>query len=134
MSAFVSPAAQLLGRILLSIIFILGAIGKLGAMDATIAYIGQGGLPVPQLAYWVSIAVELGGGLLVLFGFQTRLAGLMLAGWCVITGVLFHYHPGDQAQMINYMKNLAMAGGFLQLFAVGGGAWSVDALLRRRTA
>ena len=133
MSASLASAAQLLGRILLSIIFIVGGLGKLGAHNATVGYIGSGGLPMPELAYWVSVVVELGGGLLVLFGFQARLSALMLAGWCVVTGVIFHYHPGDQGQMINYMKNLAIAGGFLQIFAVGAGAWSVDALLRRRT-
>lgn len=130
----VIAAAQLLGRLLLSIIFILGGVGKLSAPGPTIAYIGAGGLPFPDLAYYVAVAVELGGGLLILFGFQTRLAAIVLAGWCVVTGVIFHFHPGDQGQMINYMKNLAMAGGFLQLFAVGAGAWSVDTLLRRRTA
>lgn len=134
MLSFVSPAAQLLGRILLSIIFITGGLGKLAAAGPTIAYIGSHGLPFPELAYYVSVIVELGGGLLVLFGFQARLAALVLAGWCVVTGVLFHYHPGDQGQMINYYKNLAMAGGFLQLLALGAGAWSVDALLRRRSA
>jgi putative oxidoreductase len=134
MSSFVPSAAQLLGRILLSIIFILGGIAKLTAPGPTIASIGASGLPVPELAYYVSVLVELGGGLLILFGFQTRLAALVLAAWCVVTGVIFHYHPGDQGQMIHYMKNLAMAGGFLQLFVAGAGAWSVDALLRRKAA
>ncbi len=134
MPIFLSPAAQLLGRILLAVIFIMGGYGKLGAPGPTMGYIASGGLPYPELAYWVSVVVELGGGLAILLGVQTRFAALVLAGWCIVTGVLFHYQPGVAAQMINFTKNLAIAGGFLQLVAVGAGAWSVDALMRRRSA
>ncbi len=132
MSPTIAAAAQLLGRVLLSIIFIMAGWGKISAPDATIAYIASHGLPIPQVAYYVDLVIEFGGGLAILLGLQTRFSALVLAGFCVVTGVIFHYHPGDQGQMINYLKNLAMAGGFLQLFAVGGGAWSLDAMIIAR--
>lgn len=133
MSLFISPATQLLGRILLAAIFIIGGYGKLGAPGPTTAYIASVGLPSPQLAYWVSVIVELGGGLAILLGVQTRFVALILAAWCIVTGFLFHYQPGVAGQMINFNKNLAIAGGLLQLVAMGAGAWSLDALLSRRT-
>ncbi len=132
MSPFVSAAAQLLGRGLLSIIFIIGGLGKIAAPGPTIGYITSSGLPYPELAYYASVVIELGGGLAILFGLQTRLVGPALALFCVVTGLVFHFHPGNAGQMTHYLKNLAMAGGFLQLFALGGGLYSVDALLRRR--
>ncbi|MDR3500859.1 MAG: DoxX family protein [Parvibaculum sp.] len=115
-----------LGRVLLCFIFLLAGYGKATAPQGTIEYIASHGLPLPQIAYAVALAVELGCGLLVLVGYQARLAALVLAGFCIVTGIVFHYQPGDQAQMINFMKNLAMAGGFLQIVAHGAGALSVD--------
>ncbi len=82
------------------------------------------------------ILTELGGGILILIGFQTRLASILLAGFCVISGYLFHFLAvtgdpanamADMTNQIMFMKNLAIAGGFLALFASGAGAWSVDA-------
>jgi putative oxidoreductase len=111
----------------------MGGLHKIQAPGPTIDYITAGGLPFPTLAYGVSVLVEFGGGLAILLGFQTRLAGLVLAVFCVVTGVMFHFHPENPGQMINYWKNISMAGGFLQLFALGGGAFAVDALLRRKS-
>lgn len=115
-----------LGRVLLCFIFLIAGFGKATAPQGTIDYIASHGLPLPQVAYAVALAVELGCGLLVLVGYQARLAALVLAGFCIVTGIAFHYQPGDQAQMINFMKNLAMAGGFLQIVAHGAGALSID--------
>lgn len=115
-----------LGRVLLCFIFLLAGYGKATAPQGTIEYIASHGLPLPQVAYAVALAVELGCGLLVLIGYQARLAALVLAGFCIVTGIAFHYQPADQAQMINFMKNLAMAGGFLQIVAHGAGALSID--------
>jgi putative oxidoreductase len=132
MPPITSAAAQALGRLLMSVIFILSGYAKLNAPEATQAYLQHLDLPLPQLAYYLTVAVEFGGGLLMLIGLQTRLVALVLAAWCIATGLLVHFHPGDQAQMTHYFKNLAMCGGFLQLFAVGGGAWSLDAVVGRR--
>jgi putative oxidoreductase len=84
------------------------------------------GLPVPGGAYAVALLVEIGAGIAFLIGWKARTAALVLAIWCVATGFVAHYHPGDQGQMINFMKNLCMAGGFLQVVAYGAGKFSVD--------
>ncbi|HUD50824.1 DoxX family protein [Parvibaculum sp.] len=120
------PLAAPLGRVLLSLIFLIAGAGKLAAPAATIAYIGSHGLPLPQVAYALSLIVEIGGGLLILVGYQARVAGFVLAGFCIVTGFAFHNDFADQAQFINFMKNLAMAGGFLQIVAHGAGGFSID--------
>lgn len=132
MNPFIAAAAQLLGRFLMSAIFIQGGLGKLASPGATMDYIASAGLPNPQIALYASIAVELGRGILILLGVLTRPVAFIMAGFCLVTGALFHYHPDDVNQMTNLMKNICMAGGFLQLFAVGAGALSVDALMFRR--
>ena len=79
-----------------------------------------------------AIAVEVVGGVLVLLGYYTRAAALALAAFCVATAVLFHTKLGDRNQLLHFEKDLAIAGGFLVLFARGAGAWAIDALAKRR--
>ena len=116
----------------MAIIFIRGGLGKIGAHEQTVAAIAKDGFPLPALAYWVALAVEFLGGLAVLVGFQARLAGLALAAFCLATAVQVHFDPAVPMQMVNFYKNVCMAGGFLQLFALGAGGWSVDARMSRR--
>ena len=78
-------------------------------------------LPMVGGAYELTILVELLGGILLLVGFRPRVIALVLAAWCVATAFTAHYHRGDTAQMIHFMKNLCMAGGFLQIAAFGAG-------------
>lgn len=115
----------LAARVLLSAIFLQAGFHKLVGASATIAHLTKLGLPMPPAAWAVTVAVELGGGLLILAGYRTRLAAPLLAAFCVATGFLVHYHPGDTNQMIHFMKNLAIAGGFLQLAATGPGRLSL---------
>jgi putative oxidoreductase len=110
----------------MSVIFLLSGFQKLTAFTGTAAYMASRGLPMPDLAALVAIVVECVGGLLVLVGYQTRVVGLVLAGWCIATALVAHTNFSDANQMIHFLKNLAMAGGFLQLLAFGGGAWSAD--------
>ena len=124
------PAAALLGRLLLSAIFLHEAFGKLGAYTMAVAYMEAFGVPGRLLP--LAIGFELVCGLLILFGCKTRTAGLLLAGFCVATAILFHARFGDRNQLLHFEKDLAIAGGFLVLFAQGGGAWSIDALLKRK--
>ena len=119
-------ALALLGRILVATIFVMGGIGKLAAPGATQGYIASVGLPVPLLAYIVALVVELGGGLLLLVGYRTRIAATVLAAFCVFTALVFHHALGDQNQMIHFLKNFAMAGGLLQLAAFGSSRFSLD--------
>jgi putative oxidoreductase len=114
-------ALPLIGRILIATIFIMGGIGKLAAPGATQGYIAAMGLPAPLLAYIVALAIELGGGVLLLVGYRTKIVAAVLAGFCVVTALVFHHALGDQNQMIHFLKNLAMAGGLLQIVAFGPG-------------
>ncbi|MCW3475330.1 DoxX family protein [Limobrevibacterium gyesilva] len=132
MSRTQTDMVALLGRILMSVIFINGGLNKLMAPAGTIKYIAASGLPMPEAAYAVAVLVELGGGLAILLGFRVLWAALALAGFCLVTATAVHYVPGDRGQMINFWKNLTMAGGFLQLAALGGGGWSIDAFRARR--
>ena len=122
-------AAVLVGRVLLALIFITSGFSKITGYAGTVGYMEKVG--VPGIFLPLVILTEFGGGLCILLGFQTRIAAILLAGFCVISGVLFHYQPGDQGQMVNFLKNLTIAGGFLALFANGAGAFSLDRLFSK---
>ncbi len=119
-------AIILLARLLMAHIFVLAGLSKLGASYAsTGGYMQAMGVPAQLLP--LVIALEIGGGLALVLGLFTRWAALALAGFSVASAVIFHTNFGDQAQMILFMKNLAMAGGLLMLFVHGAGGWSLDA-------
>ncbi|MFY0727259.1 DoxX family protein [Pseudomonas sp. NFX15] len=120
-------SASLIGRILLSAIFILSGFSKLAAPAMMIGYIGSVGLPLPQLALAVAIIVEIGGGLALIAGYRTRTVAAVLAVFSVFTALAFHNALGDQNQFIHFFKNIAMAGGLLQVVAFGAGRFSLDA-------
>lgn len=117
---------SVIARILLASIFIVSGIGKLFAPEATIGYIASTGLPFAGAGLALAIAVELGGGLLLALGVKTRIVALALALFSVVTALVFHNAFGDQNQMIHFLKNIAMAGGLLQVAAFEAGAYSVD--------
>lgn len=117
----------LIGRVLMSIIFIMAGISKLGAVAGTAGYMASMGIPLPNITVWLVIALELLGGVAILLGFFTRYVAWALTAFCVASGYLGHFQPEDQMQMISFMKNLAMAGGFLVLATSGAGSFSIDA-------
>jgi len=120
-------AATLVGRILMCVIFVLGGWGKLMGPAATQAMFASHSLPLPEAAWVLAVVVELGGGLALLFGLFTRPVGLVLAVWSIATALIAHTNFADRMQEINFLKNMAMAGGFLYVAAFGAGAWSLDA-------
>lgn len=120
--------ALLAGRVLIAIPFLLGGYNKIGGYAGTQKYMEAFG--VPGILLPLVILFELGAGLLLVAGFQTRLTALALAGFTLVAGVIFHGKIGDPVQGIMFFKNVAMAGGMLALFVAGAGAHSVDA--RRR--
>src|SRR5216683_5313684 len=128
----VTAAAALAGRLLLAALFLHEAFGKLAAYSAALGYMRAFGVPGQLLP--LAIAVELGCGVLILCGYHTRAAALLLAGFCLVTAVLFHTKFGDRNQLLHFEKDLAIAGGLLVLFAHGGGAWALDALRAPRIA
>lgn len=117
--------AMAAARLLLSLVFLLSGLGKLGALDGTRAYMEATGVPGGLL--WPTIAFEVGAGLLVMLGYRTRIVAALLSGFCVASAALFHHNFADQIEMIMFLKNLSMAGGFLLLAAVGPGLFSLDA-------
>ena len=114
------------GRLLIGLPFAMSGLSKLGAYAATTGLISAVGLPFPPLAFAVAVAVELGGGLLLIAGYQTRAVALGLAVFSIATAVSFHSNFADQNQMIHFLKNVMMAGGLLQIAAFGAGALSLD--------
>jgi putative oxidoreductase len=126
--------ATLVGRILMSLLFILGGWGKLMGPAATQAMFAKQGLPMVEAAWLLAVVVELGGGVALLFGLFTRPVGLILAIWCVVTALVAHTNFADRAQEINFLKNMGIAGGFLYVAVFGGRAWSLDAWLFRSRA
>ena len=123
MNTFQSLAAPA-GRTLISLIFVTSGISKLGNFAGTQGYMESVG--VPGILLPIVIAVELLGGLAIILGWHTRIAAFLLAGFSMTSAVLFHANFGDQMQMIMFMKNLALAGGFLMLVALGAGPWSIN--------
>lgn len=121
-----ADASALVGRIAIAAIFILSGISKLTAPAATIGYIQSVGLPFPILALGAAVLVEIFGSLLLVAGYRTRLVAAGMAVFTIATALAFHNNLADQNQFIHFFKNVAMAGGLLQIVAFGGGRLSLD--------
>jgi putative oxidoreductase len=122
-----AAALPLVGRIGLAAIFLLSGFSKLAAPAATMGYIQSAGLPLPQVAFGIAALIEVGGGLALVLGFRTRIVAAILAAFAIVTAFAFHHDLADQGQFINFWKNVAMAGGLLQVVAFGAGRFSLDA-------
>ena len=122
------PYADLIGRVMIAVLFVLSGWGKIGGYAGTQGYMQAAGVPGSLLP--LVILVELGGGIAIVAGFQTRVVALLLAGFSVVAALLFHT-GADQLQQIMFLKNLGLAGGFLFLVANGAGRLSVDRLQKR---
>jgi putative oxidoreductase len=125
----------LIGRILIALLFVPAGFGKIAGFAGTVGYIASTGVPLPEVAAAISILVELGLGLLLLLGFQTRWAALGIALFTLVITFIFHNYwavPPEQVMMqkLNFFKNLAIIGGLLGIAAWGAGAWSVDGKLK----
>ncbi len=121
-----------LGRLMLALIFVLGGLMKLGDPAGTGQYMATVGLS-PALAIPAGL-FELIGGLCIALGIFTRLWAFLLAGFCLVTALLFHRNFADPMQATMALKNIAMAGGFLCLFAYNQASWSFDSYRARRKA
>ena len=119
-----------IGRLFLSMIFIFSGFTKITGYAATQGYMESMG--VPGMLLPLVIAVELFGGLAILFGFKARFVAILLVGFNIISALLFHQFWIDESQMNPFMKNIAMAGGFLMIFAHGAGVYSIDNNNHRR--
>jgi putative oxidoreductase len=119
-----NPYFGLTGRVLLAMAFVVAGYGKIGGYAGTQGYMESFG--VPGLLLPLVIVLELGGGLAIIAGWQTRSMAILLAGFCLLTAFVFHLDFADRMQSILFMKNLSMAGGFLVLAAFGPGALALD--------
>jgi putative oxidoreductase len=122
----------LLARIFGSAVFIVFGWAKVMAGAGLAGSMAKHDLPFPMLAAIVTDVVELGGGLLLLFGLFTRPAAGVLAVWCVATALVAHADWSNPANKVNFLKNMAMTGGYIAIATLGAGELSLDAMLRRR--
>jgi putative oxidoreductase len=121
----------LTGRILIALIFVLSGFGKVTGFEGTVGYIAGKGLPLPQLFAIGAIIIELGGGLMLVFGWRARWAAAALLVFTAFAALIFHNFwavPPDQAQnqMIHFMKNISMMGGLLYVLVHGSGPLSLS--------
>lgn len=128
-----APTIAAVGRILIAVVFLMSGLSKLAAPAATIGYIASVGLPLPTVGFLIALAAEIGGGLLLLVGFQTRLIAALLAVFTVATAVFFHNNFADQNTMIHFLKNIMITGGLLQIVAIGATSLSLDTRRRLKT-
>lgn len=132
--AYVAP----LGRLLLCLIFVMSAMGKLTDWGPPAQMIADKGLPAPDALLAIAVALELIGGISVLIGFQARWGAVALLLFLVPVSLIMHNFwtiedPGQRmGQMINFMKNVSIAGGLVFVLAMGPGPFSVDNLLSRK--
>ena len=119
----------LIGRVLLALIFLLAGINKITGYAGTQAYMEAMGVNAMLLPF--VIALEIAGGLAIIIGWQTRWAAYALALFTLLAAFLFHFNLSEQMQMILFMKNIAIVGGFLLLSVAGPGLYSLDARRQR---
>lgn len=122
---FAAPA----GRLFIAVMFFMAGLSKMFAYQSTQGYMEALGVPGALLP--LVILTEVGLGLAVVVGFKTRLAALGLAGFSILSAIIFHADFSDQMQMTMFMKNVAIAGGLLFLIAHGAGAYSLDSRLAK---
>lgn len=124
MSQYLNLAAPA-GRTLLGSIFLLSGLTKIGAYEATQGYMNAMGVPGELLP--AVIAFEILTPIALIVGFYARSAAFLLAGFSIVTALIFHFDFADQIQTVLFLKNISIAGGLLFLTSMGPGAFSVDA-------
>jgi putative oxidoreductase len=125
------------GRVLLALIFVLSGISKLGAIGTTSAHMAQAGIPYANDLVWGAVALELGGGILLIVGLLTRLVGLAFFFYTLTLAVIFHAYwtmtgAAAHAQHTAFFEHLAIMGGMIYVVAFGAGPYSIDAMIRGR--
>lgn len=125
---FSPPVAAFAGRALLACVFAMSGAAKLADPSAALGHIQAFGVPLPAAALVGAIFVELGGALALILGAGARVAAGLLAGFCLIAALIFHADAADPGQAIQFWKNVAIAGGLIQVAVFGAGRFSLDAL------
>src|SRR3989442_2329227 len=120
------PYVGAVGRLLIAALFLISEVGKVAAPALTQGYIASAGLPFPLLAYLVAIVIEVGGGILLILGYQSRIVAGVMAAFTVAAALGFHRDFADQNAMAHFLKNISITGGLLQVVALGAGTFSID--------
>ena len=115
---------DLLGRILISTLFFLNGIFKISNYDETVGWMESFGMP--GILIIPAIILEIVGPVLIIIGYKTKLAAGLLSIFCITTAIIFHNDFADQMQFISFLKNIALAGGFLLIFVNGAKDFSLD--------
>ena len=118
--------ALLIGRILIGALFLIAAYNKANGYSGSLGYFGKLGVPAPSVLLPLTIAFEAAAGILLIIGYQARLAALAIALFCIATALIAHTNIADGNQFNHLLKNLAVTGGALALFVSGPGALSLD--------
>lgn len=115
-----------IGRLLIALIFVMSGLNKIDNYSNVAGWMESMGVPGVLLLLPLVIVFEVLGGLAIIIGWQTRYTALLLSGFCLLSALIFHANFADQNEMIHFMKNLALSGGFLFLVAHGGGNYALD--------
>ena len=113
------PSVGALGRFLIAALFLISGLAKIVTPALTQGFIASAGLPFPLLAYLVAIVIEIGGGILLILGYQSRIVASVMAVFTVVAAVSFHRNFADQNAMAHFLKNISITGGLLQIVALG---------------
>jgi putative oxidoreductase len=113
-----------IGRLLISALFLFSAYNKVLSIDGTMGWME--GFGIPGLLLYPAIALEIILPLLIIIGYKAKLSAGLLAIFCILTAFIFHYDFTEQMQIIDFLKNIGLAGGFLFIVANGTKEWSVD--------
>ena len=119
-----SNLIDLVGRLLISALFLISAYNKIFSIDGTMSWME--GYGIPGLLLYPTIALEIILPLFIIFGYQARLSASLLAIFCGATAFIFHYDFADQMQTIAFLKNIGLAGGFLFIVANGTKDWAIE--------
>lgn len=117
----------LIGRLLIGTPFLIEGVLKLGDYAGTVGYIASVGLPLPSVGWAIAVVIEIVFASLLILGWRVRQVSVVMALFTLATALVFHNNLGDQGQFINFIKNIMITGGLLQIIAFGGGALSLDA-------
>src|SRR5258705_11897723 len=126
-----NPYVGAVGPLLSAGLFLISGLGKIAAPALTQGFIASAGLPFPLLAYLVAIVIEVGGGILLILGYQSRIVASVMAVFTVAAALGFHRDFADQNAMAHFLKNISITGGLLQIAAFGAGSFSIDSRLAK---
>ena len=121
---------EFVGRIFLSALFLIEGVGKLFTQEQVITYMEDYG--VPGMLFIPAVIVEILFPLLLIVGYKTRLAALVMALFTLTVAIIFHTDFSDGMQLISFLKNLAIAGGFMIIIAYGSNKFSIDHFLKSK--